>query len=59
MLDKASLCVLLDLPCSGELHRFFMPTVMYKPLSADTIGQCSMYVMPNLAMFMTYVNYYL
>ena len=36
-----------------------MPTVMHTSLSAETIGQCSMYVVPNLAMFVTCVNYYL
>ena len=48
-LDKAGLCVLLDLPCSEEWHRFSMPTVMYTSISPDTIGQCSMYIVSNLA----------
>jgi len=34
-----------------------MPTVMYTSLSVGTIGQCSMYVVLNLAMFVTCVNY--
>ena len=54
----ASLCILLDLPCSGEWHRFPMPTVMYTSLSADTIGQCGMHVVPNVTMFVICVNYY-
>ena len=37
--DKVGLYILLDLPCSGEWHRFSMPTVMYTSFSADTIGQ--------------------
>jgi len=58
-LDKAGMRVLLDLPCSGELHGFSMPTVMYTSLSASIIGQWNMHVVPSLGTFVTCVYFYL
>ena len=53
------MCALMDLPCSDVWNRFSKPTVIYTSLSADTIGQCIIYVVPSSGMFVTFVNFYL
>ena len=56
-LDKAGSVFLLDLPCTDEWHSFSIPSKMYTSLSADIVEQCSMHVLPSLAMFVTCVNF--